>query len=217
MQRLTKSRLQDHFRYNAWKYALIIALSVLVWDFIYLQTAYRPPEDKRIDWYVQSPGSSAEELDAYLAPIWQASVPEMEQVASVMLMPSGGNDYYADMQLSTYLMAGQGDVYLLPRDLFKRYAAQGVFSPLEGYVAAGRLRLDGLDAAAGEVTYVETEANGAPTVSERHLYGIPAAALSRLNEAGIAPDNLVIAVSAASGNEDNIITFLDAFIAASRE
>ncbi len=94
----TKKELKHHLQYSGFVYVLLVVASIALVSLIYTQTAYRPPQDKRIDIYMQAPGASQEAVDAYLKPIWEAAVPEMEVVTAVMLMaPGGENDYYANI------------------------------------------------------------------------------------------------------------------------
>ncbi len=49
---LTKARWKHHLAYNGWKYILVLILSIIGWNLIYTMTAYRPPEDKKVDVYL---------------------------------------------------------------------------------------------------------------------------------------------------------------------
>ena len=44
--------LRQHLTYNWWKYALVIILSALAVNLYYTVTAYRPPEEKKVDFYI---------------------------------------------------------------------------------------------------------------------------------------------------------------------
>ena len=33
--KITKARVKHHFTYSAWKYVLLVALSIIAWDLIY--------------------------------------------------------------------------------------------------------------------------------------------------------------------------------------
>lgn len=214
---LTKDRVCHHFTYHWWKYALIAVLSVFLWDLVYVQTAYRSPENKRIDIYVQSVATTAEQVDAFMLPVWQNSVPDMETVSSVMLMPVGNESYYANIQLTTFLTARQGDLYLLSSDSFKSFAAQGAFVPLEGFLADGTLRIENADIKSGYVVYRETDmdADGKSVVhTENHLYGLPIRALPGFRPLlGDGGDSMYICVAVGNGNDDNVLAFLDALVA----
>lgn len=212
---LTKKRIRDHFIYNFWKYLLSAALCIFLWNMIYIQTEYRPPENKRIDVYVQTAQVTADEIDSFLKPVWNDAVPDMELVRSVVLMMSGGADYMSNMQLVTYLTAGEGDLYMLTAADFKRFAAQEAFLPLEQMVESGEIDATGIDTRSGWVTSQQTHEEDDKTVytTEQHLYGIPAHNLKRFEkELGMCTDDLYIAVSVSNGNEDNVIAFLSYLI-----
>ena len=59
------------------------------------------------------------------------------------------DDYYGAIQLATYVMAGEGDIYLLDKDNFVNYAGQGALIDLEPYIDEGALDIKGLDVSAG--------------------------------------------------------------------
>ncbi len=208
---LTGKRVRDHFAYSFWKYLLAAVLSVFVWNMVYIQTEYRPPEHKRIDVYVQTAETTAQDIDAFLSPVWQAAVPDMELVRAVTLMPSGGGNYMSDMQLVTYLAAHEGDLYMLSAADFKKFAAQGAFLPLEAMVERGEIVADGLDLQPGWVASQQSDEVDGKIVytAERHLYGIPAKSLKRFEkELGMHVDGMYMAVTVTNGNDENVIPFL---------
>lgn len=208
---LTEKRIRDHFAYSFWKYLLAAVLSVFVWNMVYIQTEYRPAEDKRIDVYVQTAETTADEIDRFLKPVWEAAVPGMELVRSVTLMPGGGANYMSDMQLVTYLAANEGDLYMLTAADFKKFAAQGAFLPLETLAESGRILTAGLDLQSGWVASQQIDEVNGKTVynTERHLYGIPAKNLKRFEkELGMHVDDMYIAVTVTNGNDENVIPFL---------
>ena len=204
---------KTHFAYHFWIYILIIAASVFGWNLLYTMTAYRSPENKRIDLYIQSNTVSQESAEAFLKPIWESTVPEMEAVDSVILA-SNAQDYYSSMQLTVYIMAQEGDIYLMNSADFKTYASQGVFIDLQPYIDAGRIDVSDIDLSAGFVAPLDEE--GLPE-SERRLFGIPIYSLYGYAD-GLGLDNrdMILGVTAFSGNEENVIAFLNGFLAAGR-
>ena len=211
---LTRARIRTHMTYHWWNYVAVVLASVFGWNLLYITTAYRSPEELRIDLYIQSASVTEESAAAFIKPIWESTVPEMETVSSVLLSASS-EDYYASMQLSVYLMAAEGDIYLLRSSDFKSYAAQGVFLDLQPFVDNNTLNVDGLDLSAGYVAQVDED--GVPS-GEMGLYGIPAYALSGLRS-GMQLDNqdIVIGVTVFNGNEENVLAFLNGLIAAGRD
>lgn len=199
---LTADRLKQHVHYHGWKYAVLIILSVLAWDLIFQVTAYRPPADKTVHVYIVSGGGQQEAMNAVLEQIRQSRMPEMEDISAVMLM---GDDYYGDMQIGTYMAAGEGDLYLLNADRFQSYAGQGAFIPLDDKTALlSAVEAAGIDPAMGMRTESESR--------QRHLYGIPAKDLKGLRAYGIEPEQLYFCVPQRSENADNAIRLMQLLI-----
>ena len=210
---ITRKKIRTHITYNFWKYILVIAAAIFGWDLLYSMTAYKSPEDKRIDLYIQSPLVTEQRAEAFFQPIWEERVPDMEVVDAIMLT-SSTQDYYGSMQLTVYIMAQEGDIYMLSSSDFKSFASQGVFLDLQPAIDAGKLHVGDMDLSAGYVALIDD--NGLPT-GERQLFGIPAASLGGLAEGlGLDTRDLVISVTAFNGNEDNVIAFLDGLIVAGR-
>ncbi|MBQ4552668.1 MAG: hypothetical protein IJA59_06935 [Clostridia bacterium] len=211
---LSKEQVRTHLTYSSWKYIALIIASIFGWNLLYTMTAYRSPEHLRVDVYLQSGTAVDEVVDAYFKPVWDACVPDMETVDAVILTSTAAEDAYATMQLSVYIMAGEGDIYMLKTEDFKNYAAQGAFIDLTPYVENGMLNIDDIDVSAGYVAVVDDE--GIPT-GEKQFFGIPAYTLDGFKTgANIYNRDLVIGVTAFSNNEENVIKFLNGLIEASR-
>lgn len=217
--RLTWRDIRNHLQYQGWLYLLLIVLSFALISLVYAQTAYRPPQDKRIDLYIQGSSASSDAVNAFLEPIWEEAVPQAELVSAVLLLSGGGeNDYYANMQLVTYIAAAEGDIYMLSTQDFKRFAAQGAFVPLEEAIAQGRIDVDGIILGAGRVTLVDTNERGELiSTGQSGQFGIPAYNLYRFaSDLMIDNRDMVLSVAVNSGNEEDTITFLNALIQATR-
>ncbi len=211
---VTKERLKTHFTYSLWKYLVVIACSLFCWSLVYAQTAYRSPQDKRIDVYVKSSTVTEELMDSFFEPIWKNVVPDMELVSGVTLLSTSDNtDYYSQMQLSVYIAAGEGDIYILPAADFKSFAAAGAFISLDDLVADGTIDITGIDTASGRVTIADEDTG----TSETHLYGIPLDSLYGFID-GMQLDNrgMVAAIMVNNRNDENVIPFFNALIQAGR-
>ncbi len=209
---LTKERLKTHITYSTWKYVLLVVAAVFGWNLLYTTTAYRSPQNLRIDVYIKSSTASQEMADEFMRPVWQETVPEMEIVQSV-IMASTGEDYYSAMQLSVYIMANEGDIYILGADDFKSYAAQGAFMPLEELVETGVIDATDIDLSSGYVAMQPDE----DMPYETHLYGIPADTLyGYMNGFYLDNRGMYLAIALGNGNDDNVIPFLDGLVQAGR-
>ena len=212
---INRKSLSDHFSYNWWKYLVSVAVCIFTVNMYYVQTEYRPPEDKRIDIYIQGALSSQDDINAFFKPIWEKHAPDMETVETVVLMPGGSEDYVSSMQIVTYIAARQGDIYMLDSNSFKRYASQGAFIPLESYVEDGIIDTRSIDLRSGYVNYISEDIIDGETVTESHmhLYGIPMKELNRFyKELGIFNEDMYMSVMISNNNDENVIPFLSAII-----
>ncbi len=208
-----QARMRNHFSYDLWKYLLIVAVCWMGWELVYTQTTYRSPQDKRIDVYIMSATASDELVEAFLKPLWEETVPEMELVEGVSMIPGSADDFYTGQVLMTRLAAGDGDIFFLPQDIFKQYALNGAFLALDDYVESGAIRLDDLDVKSARLTIIDDDTGIAST----RLYGIPTDTLYGYMD-GMQFDNrnAVMAIAVNNQNEANVIPFFNALIQAGR-
>ena len=213
---VTKENIRNHLTYSSWKYLVIAIAAIAGWSLIFTTTAYRSPQNKRIDVYVQTVTATSEDIDAFLKPIWEKTVPDMETVQSVTLIPT--DDYTTTMQLTTYVYAGEGDIYFLTEQFFKNLAAQGVFVPLEGLVESGELDLSGVELAKGYVTVVEKyDEKDQPLSTAQHLYGVPLDSFyGFMNETKMDNRGLYAVIMVNNQNDENVIPFFNALLQAGR-
>ena len=210
---INRVSLKNHWTYHFWIYLLVIAGSIFGWNIIYTMTAYRAPENKRIDFYIQSNTVTQESANAFIKPIWESTVPDMEEINPYILV-SAQDDYYSNMQLTVYIMAQEGDIYMLHSADFKSFAAQGVFVDLQPYVDNGMLDVSGIDLSGGYIALVDD--NGMPE-SERRLFGIPLYSLDGyMDELFLDNRDMLLGVTVFSGNEENTVKFLNEFLAKGR-
>ena len=213
---IDKAKLRHHIQYNGWKYALLVIISIFLVDLVYTMTAYRPPEDKRIDVYIQSAGADQDAVDSIFEKMRVDLLPDMELIRSYLLVAGGSDDVAAIQQLSTYIAAGEGDIYLLRSEDFKRYASQGAFVDLSDAVEQGVLHTGDIDLSGGYVAIQEYDdkTDAMIAVSQRRLYGIPLSQLPGLmDEFLINNDGLYMSMTVYNGNDENVIRFMDELIA----
>ena len=213
---VNQETLRHHITYGSWKYIIMAVLVIMGWSLIYTTTAYRSPQDKRIDVYIQSNIGAQQTIDAFLEPIWKETVPEMETVSSVILTTV--DDYTTSMQLMAYMAAGEADIYFLNEQYFKSYAGQGGFLPLEELVADGALNVGDVDLTKGYVAFVEDyDDNGLPTKTSQHLYGIPLESFyGFMNGMQIDNRDLYAVITVNNQNDANVIPFFNALLEAGR-
>jgi len=192
--KITKERVRNHFAYGWWRYALLLCAAVFGWNLIYTSTGYRPPRDKKMTVYFVTAGVPEDALEALSAQML-SMFPSLEDANCLSVMYSEGDTYYGDMQLSTFIGAREGDIYILPRDRFEAFAGNGAFVQLDDAVASGTIDLKGIDASRGNARDLDT--------GETALYGIPLDALyGFIEKTGMDNRGLVAGIMAYSPEEN---------------
>ena len=193
---VTSKSLRQHFTYNWWMYLLIALLAFGLVDLLYTMTAYRSPRDKTIGFYVYGYVNDAG-MSAYMNNVRETEMPDMEEMSPVMLAM---DDTYGPMQLITYLTAGEGDIYMLPREQFLNYSMGGSMVPLENDAELMALfDAAGVNLQSGWRKETET--------GENHLYGIPQDKLPGLIQYAYVQDGF-LCVPLTGGNRENAMKFL---------
>ncbi len=211
--RLDKGKIRNHAAYDFWKYLL---LGVCVWfgvDLLFTSTAYRSPQDKRVDIQIMSSTVTDDLMKSFFQPLWEEAVPDMELVEGTTLMPMSEADMYSSMVLVTRLAAADGDIYMLPADQFKSIAVQGWFLSLDDLVENGTINAEDIPLDSCRLTVVNEETKTAET----HLYGIPTDTLYGFMD-GLQYDNrgCVMAIVVNNQNDDAVIRFFNALVQAGR-
>jgi len=198
--KITKERVQNHFTYSWWKYALLAAIAVFGWNLFYTATAYRAPKDKRLDIYFVTHALSAEATELVSAQVLE-HFPELEDSTCASIVYTKEDNYYGAIQLTTYMGAGEGDVYLMTKERFDALKESGGFEPLDAAIASGELDLRGIDTSRG----IATDESGVTA-----LFGVPADTLYGFMDAyGVDNRDLVICVMAYSHNKGTAIRYVD--------
>ena len=188
--------LRQHLTYSWWKYLLIAAIAFGLVDLLYTVTAYRPPRDKTVGFYICGYANDTE-LNDYMENVRVTEMADMEAMSANVLT---SDETYGPMQLMTYLAAGEGDVYLLSREDFLNNAMSGSLVPLEDDPELLALfDQAGLSLQSGWRRDSES--------GETHLYGIPQDKLAGLSRYAYAQDGY-LSVIITSGNPENAKKFL---------
>ncbi len=188
--------LRQHLTYNWWKYALVIVLGTLAVNLYYTTSIYRPPEEKKVELYIYGMADESG-LRQYMADVNTSRMPDMEEMNVVVMLQ---DESYGAAVLSTYMAAGEGDLYILPRDSFVSYASSGAFLPLE--------EDEELMALFNE-REISLQSGWRRNSDEgvNHLYGIPVNKLPGL-ERYCRVEGGFLSVLTANRNDENVLKFL---------
>lgn len=204
-RKLTVKWLKHHWSYNWWKYLAVVVLCWLGVDILFAVTAYRPPEDKKLELYVLNDFVTTDALHDELWPQLQERCPDQEELTVLNINISGG-DMYAYMQFSTYVSARQGDVCLLPRSELIKLTEEGAehaFAELTPYIESGVIDPRGIDLSRG---MLKTE------TGDEGLYAIPADSLLGLANHGNDPSDSFLVMFFYGGNDDHAAVLMDLLI-----
>ena len=193
---LTKKTLRQHLTYSWWKYVLAFVLIIFCVTFYYDISSYRSPENKKVELYIYGVADD-ESLRAYMEEVRLSRMSDQEVIEPMVLTTDSA---YGPMQLTTYMAAGEGDLYALPKDNFVGLAGDGAFLPLEEDEELMSLLSD-----AGITLQSGWRRNR--NTGETHLYGIPLNKLPGLSRL-MYVENGYLSVSAMNKNDENVFRFL---------
>lgn len=196
---ITKKRIETHFHYAWWIYALVLVIGIFGWNLVHTVTRYQSPPELKVELYFGGYQlDNGDGAEALMEKAHQEALPDMEEVTYRLIMM---DDMYGDMQLTTWAFAGEGDLYALPKKNFTNMAANGTMMNLQPYVDSGALNLDGIDLTGCTVTEPES--------GEEWLVGVPMTAIPGLEAYGLYGDDLYLSVLINGGNDDNTVKFLN--------
>ena len=203
--RITKQRIKNHWAYSWWKYLVMCVCVVFGVNMFFTMTAYRSPENKKVELYLCSGWADSELAYADMWPMLQEVAPDQEELI-IMIIDLVGQEYYTIMQFTTYIAAQQGDVMLLPKSEFAKYASEdawGMYAELTPYLEGGMLSADDIDLTRGKLENASGEIG---------VFGIPADTLYGLTDYGVDPADTMLVVTAFSGNEETCVKLVDAMV-----
>ena len=193
---LNKKTLSQHFQYTWWLYVLSAVLCFFLWDLAFTVTAPRTPDSEKLEFYIYGYGDS-DAAQAYVDRLHAAEMEDVTEMNAVFVMPDESSGL---MVLATRIMAGEGDLFLLPRDSFQSYAGQGLFVALDD--------LEGIEEMCAEAGLnIERGWRKNQETGERHLYGIPASSFSSISSWSYATSEMYLCIRIYNGNEDNAEKF----------
>ena len=202
---ITRKWLKNHLTYSWWKYLVLVVACVMGVDMLFAMTAYRVPEDKKVEVYILNDYIQAQALEETLWPPFAEGYPDQEQLTVLNINLAGG-DIYAAMQFSAYAAAQQGDVCLMPVSEVEKLAADGAqyaFLELTPYVESGLIDTEGIDLTPGRMSTSD---------GTEGLYAIPADTLYGLLAYGNDPADSMLCILDYSGNDEHAAAVLGMII-----
>ena len=189
--------IRQHMTYSWWKYILVAVVAIMGVNLYFTVSSYRPPEEKKVDVYVYGYADDVS-FQAYMDKVRETQMPDMEEMLLQVITP---DETYGPMQLSTYMAAGEGDIYILPKDQFIGFATQGALIPLEEEEELMNIfNSAGISLQRGwrKDTYE----------NRTRLFGIPISALQGFNRYFSVNDGF-LCVLVTNQNDENVMKFMN--------
>lgn len=191
--KLSRETIKNHMHYSKWFYVLIAVGAFFLGDLLFTTTTYRPPAERKVVFEIVGEYLGVEPLQAIADEIMLAAAeidPTLEEISVYSIQYSGDaeTDIYGAQKYMVMVAAREGDIYMLSRALMEQLATQGALSPLDEYIEAGLIDVDGLDMESVALDEpVENEDD--PPTGVKHVYAIPATRLNRMLSPDIMFDN----------------------------
>ena len=158
--RLTWFNIREHLRKFGWVYVVVIAVTLVAGNLLWISTAPRIPEEERVMIYLADQWSNPELLGDIAADALQKARTEDDTLREVvfesLLFADPESDYTGVMLLMTRLAVGEGDAFLAGPKAMEALVSSGACMPLDTYWAEGWLNDSGLEPYYATVTDEET-------------------------------------------------------------
>ena len=195
VKKLSRKSIANYWMYSWWKYLALVVVCVMGVDVLFTTTAYRVPEDKKVEVFILNGYVDADRLYNDLWPALLAFDAEQEEML-IQNINISSSDVYAYMQFSTYVAAQQGDVCLMPTSEVKKLVTDGAeysFLELTPYIESGVIDPRDIDLSAGRFRSSE---------GIEGLYAIPADSLYGLFELSNNPADSMLCILDYNGNDE---------------
>lgn len=217
--RITKERLKNHWVYSSWKYLLMVVIFVAGWNLTYSVTEYKPPREKRLEMYVLSQAFNDENIRALAQEMSPEFVGEeegdMEALNFYTMSYGGSDDTYGPQVLMTRLASHEGDIYMVDEQTMSSFISQELALPLDEYIAAGALNVDGIDLETGTRAEPIGEDESGNTLygSTRLVYALPAEQLYGMLENELVDNRgMYFVIMSYTDKPDACVELLNALI-----
>ena len=166
--------LKNHLTYNWWKYLIVLIVGVFGVDLLYTVTEPRVPDSEKIEMIVCG-ASLDHDFGEYMEQVRVSQMPDMLKT-ELSVIP---DDDTAIQYLTVRIGTQGGDLYLLPKKLFRSIMSNGALLPLEDDAELMDILKD---------LNLETGWGAEQDSRDMHLYGIPLnSPLGRSQFSGLEP------------------------------
>lgn len=198
--KLTRERLSNHLHYGKMFYLVICIVVGMLADVLFTVTAYRAPDERKVDIELVGLYANIEDVDALqqdaveygqafeLARDEAAGVDvnaedyelPLQEVNFIQMMydPNGEDAYYDQQRYMVTLAANEGDIFCVSRDMLSGLIYEGLTADLTPYIESGVIRPGDCDLS--RVTFAEWVDEGQPATGKQCVYALPMESLGGL-------------------------------------
>lgn len=200
--KLDKRRFKNHMEYSKWLYIGVIAGACLLFGIVYSVTEPKVPDEYRVDILVDGNILYQTSADRWSAEMLER-LPEDQQLVTIYGMSFEALGYQTMELLMARMTVGEDEIYILPYDTYRGFAAQQAFYDLTDIADQFQYQLP--PDREIEDYYVQTE-DFEGELTEARLYGLPVdGAHGLLYDLGIDPTGKVLCIFSNNKNLDNAI------------
>ena len=221
--KITKERFKNHYQYGKMIYLCVIVVCGMLADILFTVTAYRAPDERKVDiefvgYYSNFEQAAAHQQEALA--VGQAFELARDQAAGIdvnaedyelplqevnflqMMYDMNGEDAYYDQQrYMVTLAANEGDIFVVTRELMLGLIDQDLAVDLTPYIESGVI--DPGERDLSRVTFPETVDPGEPATGKECVYGLQADTLAGLwNEFEFYYKDKYLVLMSYSANQD---------------
>jgi hypothetical protein len=199
-QKVTKSYIQNHFRYQAFLYIGLAVISFAGLSLLFEVTKYVPPPEKQIIVYVMDDYYSPSQ-DSTAVEEAQAAFPEMELVE---IYGTPITSYEGQQKFMLTLAANEGDVYIIDKSYLSYFVKEMIAEPLDEYIESGIINTETMDLKPVTMKNIADAVYSGETDNAEHVYAIPANKMYGLMlDFFVDNRNKLLLIPSYSGNKEN--------------
>lgn len=191
--KMQEGGFRDFFNYHKWIYVLLIVVIWMLTDVLYSATKYQVPNERQVSIQVVSTTVDLESTLPLVAEHALAAGQEYDETLEEVVFyriaydPKNDMDGYGGEQYMLMLGVGEGDIYMVTKDLMHVLVNSGYVLPLEGYIEEGVLEPGDVDLES--VTFHESTELDNYDPDATHVYAIPMVNMNDMLQSGINYDN----------------------------
>lgn len=141
MKDITRAKIIEHFRHDWYQYIITAVAAIVITSLVALMLAEKTPDENRIDiMMISSPCPSY--AFGYISDLMKTDE-SLAQYDEIEFYHMSKDNADRTMQLPQWLIAGEGDIFIVNQDNFRYLVEKGAIIALDDFISDGSLELPG--------------------------------------------------------------------------